>query len=158
MGSGLTGTGFVSWTRDGEQHPRFERFDRRSAAAAIGHGIGSFRRAAVAWRQNGPSAILSHARGSGGRIRNPHGFRAPGAAAGFFTAVTGIAPRSSGSSLRPPGIGGTTTSRLGRRQQVVADPGLERIARRLVDHDAQSYVPASTSSTRNDPSASSLTV
>ena len=44
-------------------------------------------------------------------IGKRHGFRETGAASGFLTALTGIAPKSSGSSLRPPGIGGTTTSR-----------------------------------------------
>ncbi len=66
----------------------------------------------------------------------PHGFRAAGAAYGFLTAVPEIAPKSSGSSLRPPGIGGTTSS-AGRHQHVLAQTDPEWVALGLVDDDEQ---------------------
>ena len=43
-------------------------------------------------------------------VNGPHGCGSAGGRSGFFSAVRMITPRSSGSSLRPPGIAGTITS------------------------------------------------
>ena len=58
-----------------------------------------------------PDERRQAARPSVAASERPHRYGTPGAACECFSAVTGIAPRFSGSSLRPSGITGTTTSR-----------------------------------------------